>query len=258
MQRFSRRLIAAVAMILVAGISVPADDGALPSARKIIDDYIEAVGGRKLIKKQQSAEATGTFSIPAAGLSGALKIYTHAPNMNLLQIEIPGLGQIQEGFNGSVAWALDPTQGPMLKQGKAAEQAAFGADVYAALHEDDRYKSMETVEQVEFAGRGCYKVHLLTAGGDEVFEYYDVETKFMIGTEMTAATPMGDVKVISVMEDYKVFDGLSTPTKLTQKMAGMEQVISITEVIPNAVDKAVFELPTAIKALIEPAPAAAE
>jgi hypothetical protein len=257
MQRFSRSLIAVIVLILVAGVALPAEE-ALPPAQKIIDDYVDAIGGRKLLKKQESFEVVGTFSIPAAGLTGELKIYSKAPNMNLVRIELPGMGQIQEGFDGKVAWATDPTQGPMVKDGKAAEQALFRSDFYAALHEEGRYKSMETVEQVEFEGRDCYKVRLVTSGDDEVFEYYDLETKFMVGTDMSAETPMGAVDITAVMEEYKAFGGLSLPTKITQKMVGMAQVMTIVEVQANTLDSTVFELPAAIKALSEPAPEAAK
>jgi hypothetical protein len=119
---------------------------ALPEARAIIDKYIDAVGGEKAIKKIKSMEMTGELKIPAAGINGSLKIQAMAPNKMLVTSEIPGMGMIREGYDGTIAWSVDPNMGPRVKDGEELAQAEFQSDFYGTLHDDSRFKSMETVE----------------------------------------------------------------------------------------------------------------
>jgi hypothetical protein len=55
--------------------------------------------------------------------------------------------------------------------------------------------------------------------------------------------------VTSVVSDYKPFGGQLLPTRVVQKVAGQEIVVTISAVIYDSVDPAVFELPASIKAL---------
>src|SRR6476619_1014731 len=47
----------------------------LPSARSIIDRHVKAIGGRAAILAHTSSHATGTFSMPAQNITGALDVY---------------------------------------------------------------------------------------------------------------------------------------------------------------------------------------
>src|SRR5262245_41254726 len=64
----------------------PAKPGALPSARTIIDRHIKETGGRAAILAHTSQHATGTISMPANGISGALDVYSAKPDKSLVKI----------------------------------------------------------------------------------------------------------------------------------------------------------------------------
>src|SRR5438045_6193200 len=49
--------------------------GALPTARAIIDKYIEALGGRKAILAHTSSHASGTMTVQGSEITGGLDIY---------------------------------------------------------------------------------------------------------------------------------------------------------------------------------------
>src|SRR5687768_4065274 len=62
-------------------------DGApakLPSARSVLDKHLAAIGGRQAVLSHTSTRATGTISMPATGLNGAVEIYGAHPNRTLL------------------------------------------------------------------------------------------------------------------------------------------------------------------------------
>jgi hypothetical protein len=225
---------------------------ALPPAREVIDRHIKAIGGREALLAHTSSHATGTFSVPSAGMTGSVEIYNAAkPDRIVTRISIGGIGDITNGFDGVHGWILSPMTGPMLQQGKELDEARLDAAFYGELRQDEHYRAIRTVEKTDFEGRPCYKVSLLRRDGVEDFDFYDVETGLKAGSITTRETPMGTVTATSVVSDYRKFANLLQPTKLTNKSMGVEQTITIGSVDFDKVDPSVFELPAPIKALIK-------
>lgn len=223
----------------------------LPAAREIIDRYIEASGGREAMARHESRRAVGRISMPAQGVEGDVEIFAARPALMRLRMTIPGVGEIQSGYDGKVAWSLNPLTGPMLMQGKALEQTKADADFDSSLHPDTLYKLLETVEKTTFEGRPAYKVRAVRTNGDEDFEYYDAENGLLLGAEVTRESPMGPVKATHVTSDYKDFGGVKIASRVAQRLMGTEQVITISQIEFDKVDKSVFDLPPAIQALVK-------
>ena len=223
----------------------------LPSARSIIDRHIKAIGGRAAILAHTSSHATGTISMPATGMTGAVDVYAAKPNKTLVKINLGGVGDIVEAFDGTHGWTLQPMTGPMLSQGKELAQKRFDADYYSDLHEDGRYASMTTLEKTTFEGRPCYKLSLTRKEGGEDIEFYDVETGLKAGAVITRETPMGAITATQVHSDYKKFGDVLMPTTMKQTAMTVEQVLKITSFEFDNVPASVFEPPAQIKALIK-------
>jgi hypothetical protein len=225
---------------------------ALPPARSILDRHIEAIGGRDAVLSHTSSHATGTMSVPAAGMNGTLEVFAAAkPNRVVVKITLGGVGEVMEGFDGTNAWSLSPMTGAMLLQGKQLEEKKFDAEFYGELHQADRYESMKTVEKTMFEGRSCYKVSLVRRGGDEDFEFYDVATGLKAGSINTRETPMGTITTTSVETDYRKFGNVLQSTTLKQSAMGVQQVFTIASLEYDTVDASVFEPPAQIKALVK-------
>ncbi len=225
--------------------------GTLPSARSIIDRHVKAIGGRDAILAHSSSHASGTMTVAGSEITGVLDIYGAKPDKSLVKINLGGIGDVLDGFDGVHAWTLSPMMGPMLVSGKELEEKKFDADFYSELHEDSRYQSMKTVEKSTFEGRPCYKVSLVRKGGGEDFDYFDVETGLKAGAVATRESPMGPMAVTQVQADYKEFGGLLVPTTMKQTAMGVEQVLKITSVEFDTVPPSMFEPPAQIKALIK-------
>jgi hypothetical protein len=223
--------------------------GNLPAARQILDRYVEAVGGRAALMKNRSSHTTGLFEVPAAGLVGQIDVYAAAPNRMFVKTNFPQMGEVTSGYDGTTAWSVDPMQGPMLLEGKQLEDTRVQADFYGRLHEASNFSSMETTGLVDFEGKQAYSLRLVRTNGDVVEELFDPTTGLLVGSVATRDTPMGPVTVTSVVSDYKKFGDQLVPTRVVQKVAGQEIVVTISSVTYDSVDPAVFELPASIKAL---------
>jgi hypothetical protein len=223
----------------------------LPAARSILDKHLAAIGGRQAVLSHKSTHATGTLSMPAAGVTGAVEIYGAHPNRSLLKVSLGGVGEVLEGFDGRHGWSISPMTGPMLLEGKQLEEKRFDSDFHGELRSDDRYLSLTTLERVDFEGRACYKVRLVRKTGGEDLEFYDVATGLKAGSITTRETQMGTVTGTTVETDYRKFGNLLQPTTVRSQVGGLQQVITINSVDYDSVPASTFDLPAGIKALLK-------
>jgi hypothetical protein len=223
----------------------------LPAARTVIDRHIAAIGGKEALMKHASLHLKGTISMPANGISGPLEVFAAKPNKTLTKITLGGIGDVLDGFDGTVGWTINPMTGPMLAQGKELEQKKFDADFLSELRDPSRYESITTIEETTFEGRPVYKLSLKRRGGGEDIEYFDVKTGLKAGGEITRDSPNGPLTLRQVTSDYKKFGALLQPSTLKQSTMGVEQIITVTSIEYDKVDPSVFELPAAIKALVK-------
>jgi hypothetical protein len=223
----------------------------LPPARAVLDKHLAAIGGRQAVLSHKSTHATGTLSMPAAGVTGVVDIYGAQPNRTLLKVTLGGVGEVLEGFDGTHGWSISPMTGPMLLEGKQLEEKRFDSEFHSELRTDDRYVSLTTLERVDFEGRSCYKVRLVRKTGGEDIEFYDVATGLKAGSITTRETQMGTVTGTTVETDYKKFGNLLQPTTVRSQLGGLQQVITITTVDYDNVPASLFELPPGIKALLK-------
>jgi hypothetical protein len=194
---------------------------------------------------------TAVMQIPAQGISADMDIYSAPPNKMLVKIEIPAMGSISSGFDGEVAWTINPMTGPMVLEGREMDQQRQQADYLSPLHPDHLVASLETVEKTDFQGQACYKVKVTTTWDEEYFEYFDVESGLIVGGERTQSSQMGEIPVTTVISDYKEFGDLLVATKTVQQMMGMEQIFTVSGIEDVDPDPAMFELPAEIKAMTE-------
>ncbi len=87
--------------------------------------------------------------------------------------------------------------------------------------------------------------------GEEYWEFYDAETGLVGGVIRGQATAMGELETTTVVSDYQEYDGVLMPTKVVQRVMGMEQIVTTTAVDSDPFDAAVFALPAEITALLE-------
>ena len=227
---------------------------AMPTARQVIDAYVNAIGGREALVARKSVQSSATLEVPAAGIKADIVSSTMAPNKLLVKTNMPGLGELMQGFDGTTGWAIDPMQGARVLGGPELEQMKSQADFLSELRDPASYASMDVVADTTFEARPAYKLRLVRKSGDEVREFYDKETKLLLGTQTTVQTGMGPIEATTIRQDYKQMGGLLVPTKSIQRANGQEFVITVLSSEVNTVDPTVFELPAQIKALV-PAPA---
>jgi hypothetical protein len=245
---------AAICLGIFLGTILPAQaqpnaQGNSPSAQEVVDRFIKSIGGREAFLKLESQHAKGRFEMPEQGISGPLEVFSAKPDNLLVKITLGPIGEISTGFNGEVAWLMNAATGPMLLEGKQREQIKEQADFYAVLRDPENYTSMENLGKTQFEGKETYELKLVKKSGQELTEYFDVETGLLAGFKARQETELGPMLVTNLVNEYKQFGDVRVPTKMIQKIGPIEQVMTINSVEFNKVDPKVFELPPEIKAL---------
>jgi zinc protease len=222
----------------------------LPAAKEVIANFVKAIGGKEAVLKTSSSHSVGKMEAALQGLSGPIETFSAKPNKMLQKLTIGGVGETSIGFDGQVGWSVDPMQGPTLLSGKMLDEIREQADFYGILHDEKNYTTMETTELTQFDNKECYKLKLIRASGHESAEYFDTKTGLLVGMSGAHETPLGSMPMTTVIGDYKEFEGIKVPTRLSQKVMGMEMVMTVTTCENNKVPDSVFELPAPIKALV--------
>jgi hypothetical protein len=239
--------------------SAPRAAEKLPSAKEILERYGKEIGGKAVFEKHKSQHAKGTVQMPAQNMNGKMQVFAARPNKLLIKMELPGVGELNTAYNGTAGWIQSQLTGAMLLEGKMLEQVAAQADFDHALHDPSDYKAMEVLGSEEFNGEDCYKLKLVHNSGLESTEYFSKKTGLQKGFTATQESPLGSITATTLVQEYKKFGDLTIPSKVSQKAAGIETIMTIEEVAFNTVDPAIFEAPAEVKALLEkPAPKPAE
>jgi hypothetical protein len=221
----------------------------LPHAEEVLKKYRLAIGGEEAIKKHTTRSVKGTFEIPAQGMKGDLSIMAAAPDMIRVMVTLPGLGELQRGYDGKLGWSIDPAVGPRLLDGNELAEFKHSADFYDDLHDPKKFKTITVVGKTMFEGQECYELRLVKETGFEYTEFFSVASGLIVGGKLNASSQMGSVPVTSMVSEYKPFGGVLVPTVTRQRMLGLEQLTTVISVSFDPIDPKAFELPPAIAAL---------
>ncbi len=238
--------LAAVALAMTAGA---ANAQQLPPARQVIDKYVEAIGGRAAIARFQQRKTVAEINMPANGMTMTMEMYQAAPNRMFTKMEMAGMGSFTSGYDGTVAWANNPMQGPRILEGAELNETLRQADFAALLDPAKAYTAMETVGEKTVAGRPCWNLKMTHASGIDVHSCFDKESGLLVHSVVKQQGPMGEMEVEATVSEYKDFDGIKMATKTVATMMGQEMSTTIKSVSHAPIDASVFAVPAEIRAL---------
>ena len=236
------------AVALAAMRTAPPRPSELPTAREIIQRHVAAIGGEEAVRAIKSRYVWARYDYPARRLHGSLELYAARPNKRLLKIEYPELGTEVTGYDGRVGWTSKPGEPVRAVEGAdlalLRDESIFDFD----LHPDSAFRSITTVDSADFQGHHCYRLRLVSVTGRQWFEYYEIQTGLFTGNMFRQETEKGPVTVVTVVSDYRPFDGVRVPTRLSIRAAYVEQVVTVVRVRDNQVEASVFDAPPKLRA----------
>src|SRR5258706_9564534 len=220
--------------ILLSSIPFFAADETLPKAETVLDHFVDAIGGRAVLEKHRSEVMHGTIEVIGRGLKGTMTVYQAAPDKERAIIDFEGIGKIESGSNGEVAWESSAMQGPRVKDGVEKADAFRDGTFNAPLYWRKLYTKVETagVEKVE--GHDCYKVVMTPKEGKPTTHFYDKTSGLLIKTQATRVSPTGEITAEAYADDYKREGDTIVAHKLTNKVADNQFQILVVRMVVKA------------------------
>lgn len=239
MSRTIRRSIMTAALVVPTALLAQK-----PTAQALFDKHATAVGGVAAFRAAASRTESGTADITFAGVSAGYQRKVSAGKM-LMTIDVAGFGQVLQGFDGSIAWAMDPQSGPSRMDAGMTADVLSSTTPTAGLWETGSYTSAEVLEPADFEGAKTWPVKIVSKGGRTRTVYYDQATGFKIGEVIQQ--PGGEQKNLYAV--YKSFGAITVATKITQGTPNGDIILNITAVTFDPIAPSTFVLPDAVKAL---------
>jgi hypothetical protein len=227
-----------------------AGQATLPTGRDLVARHVAAIGGARALAAIKSMRVRGRLEIPAQKIAGDLEVLTARPAKMLYRVTVPGIGRIENGYDGKIGWSVSPVAGPELLTGRQLTEAADDAWFDGALHAPDHVRELTTLERTEFDRRAAFKVKVVFVSGNEATEYFDVQTGLQIGAEAARATPQGVLQTVNIVRDFRKFGPLVQATVFIQRALGFEQVVTVASCEYDVVPDNAFDPPAAVAALI--------
>jgi len=222
-------------------------DGRAQDASKVIDQYVKAAGGSKVLSRIQNLTLDGTVQGEGDQQAGTYTFITKLPNRYYTEWRSGGKTLI-EAYNGKSAWResgagdLATLLGPEAAQIEAASQY-FNARFLAL----SKKKIAATVKgPATVGGRATLQLELTFPTG-VVWEVYFDQQSHLIDAEK--ATIAGVPREI-YYDDYRVVDGVKVPHKLEIHRGTETFTVKVTRAMVNGtVGERVFDFP--IKAQVK-------
>ncbi|MEI8210725.1 MAG: hypothetical protein WCI02_01115 [Planctomycetota bacterium] len=204
---------------------------ALPAGEKILDEYANAIGGKEALGKFKTRRSEGVLEMKSVGLEGKMLLLQSQPDKLVLRFDIPNVGKHENGFDGKIAWEDSVISGGRELEGEEKDQI-----VRRALFDGDHqwrkvYEKATTKGEDKVGDRPVWVVELKPIGSDKLqTNYYDKESKLLLRSKMTAATPMGEIAIENDFLDYRDLDGIKMPFESRQNVLGQTQVMRFTKI----------------------------
>jgi len=216
----------------------------LPSVNDILEKYVASLGGAAAIDKISSRVETGTARF-ASRPPLPVKIVSKAPGKQIMIVHLPS-GDASTAFNGSIGWQSSP--GAPVREMHAAdfEGAKLDADLQLPIHLRPAFPEFKVVASDRI---GDHHIVLVIAGnhdGPPLELLFDKDSGLLLRQLRFSKSPLGLNPMRVDYDDYKEFDGVKVPLKVTITRPRTQLNIQLDQVSQNTpVDDAQFEPPPA-------------
>ncbi len=246
-----RKLMLAFLLVLVVQPALGQSPKKLPSADKIVDNYLKAIGGKKSVGALKDATYEWTIQLNNQPF-GTARTQRKAPSSERWEMTF-GNGQIISATNTRSAWEIGLDNRLRTLTGLESTAAKLRASLDASRLVN--FKKANVLARVlslgDLGSEPAYIVEFSTRSGARFQYYFSVKTGLI--TKIT-----GDVKKTRVLfDDYRAVQGLQEPHRVRMNVDGSGELTLLLQSVKfnTGVADTVFDPPGAkeeldVKALL--------
>jgi photosynthetic reaction center cytochrome c subunit len=222
------------------------------TAERILDRYIEAVGGAEAAARLTSYTARGTSEGFDSNFQQVpLEVYAQAPDKRTTVVHMPA-GDSVTTYDGQEAWAAGPSDLTPVTLISLVGDTLDGVRLDAQLAFPGQIKQILTdwrtgFPPLEIDGRRVDVIDGRTPRRGRVKLYFDNETGVLVRSVRYSTTAVGTVPITVVYSNYREVPGLRVRIPYTWEViwTNGRSTYNITSLQPNvAIDAGRFGRPT--------------
>tara|TARA_R110002096_G_scaffold169779_3_gene341509 strand:- start:15759 stop:17840 length:2082 start_codon:yes stop_codon:yes gene_type:complete len=216
----------------------PAPEGM--TAEKVIQAYIEKIGGEKALSKITSLKKEMAVSVQ--GMSMSLTESYVQPNKYKSAITA-GPQVVQKVVYNGVEGQTVTMRGKELMEKDQLNDMKYETMIFpelAYLNSDFKLelKGIDTKFKEE-----TYVVEVVSPSGKKHTDYYSVKTGYKVADESIEPSEMGDLQEVTVYSDYKAVKKVQFPHKMVSSQGPMKFEVDVNEVkLNDKIDASEFEI----------------
>jgi len=199
------------------------------TAEKIIDNYINAVGGKKNLNKVK--DRTTVMDGSVQGVSVLMTIYQKAPDKMMQEVSAGAMKQdiYYDGKSGLITMAGKS----MEVKGNELEKLKYEStlDLLSNLKAFHIKLKLEDIEKVN--GKDAYKVDMILPSGTKWIQYYDPQTWLKVKESKNITVPQGTFTQDTYFDDYRDVEGVKYPFSLKQTLGPQHLDFVVTSIKVN-------------------------
>ncbi|MGA8153002.1 MAG: c-type cytochrome [Terriglobales bacterium] len=213
----------------------------LPTSDKIIEKYLQAVGGVNARGRDSTRLQKGMLSVGAAQFP--VEVLSKGPGNRIATVHFP-TGESVTGFNPQVGWLSTPGRGVHEMSPAEVDAARLDADPQFAVDVRQLFKELRLQSQENIDSRPTYVVLGMRDDHPPVQLYFDEESGLLVRLLRYVDTPLGLNPAQIDYADYREVDGMRIPFRWTIARPSGRFTIQIDQMQQNVpLDDARFAMP---------------
>jgi hypothetical protein len=216
--------------------------GDLPTADRLIDNFVQALGGASALEKIATRVETG--SIEAEGRSVRVEILNEAPDKwSLVQHAVAGDNITV--WNGKGAWVSAPGRPIHDLNGSELDDVRIDADLQFPLHINQMFPELRVEYPELVEGREAYVLVGIREGRAPWKFFFDAQSGLLLRLVRYAESPLGLDPTEIDYRDYREVDGVKIPFIWTIVRSGSESTVRIEKIKQNVpIEDTEFSIPS--------------
>jgi photosynthetic reaction center cytochrome c subunit len=215
---------------LEAAEHAPKADAAGITPEAIIDNYIQALGGRAAVEKITSRVQKGTINV--GGKQTPIEVYSQAPDKRISIVRMPE-GESVTAFNGKEGWLALGNRPPREMHGPELDAARLDADLHLATNLKSLFPRLRLARPEKIAGRDMNVVIAARDGQPPMRLFFDKETGLLTRMLRYAESPLGRNPTQIDYADYRDIGGVKTPYTWTLSRPNGRFTVQVTDAQAN-------------------------
>jgi photosynthetic reaction center cytochrome c subunit len=232
--------------------SVDANTKPLPSVQKVLDNYVQALGGQAILDQVKTRVVRMAPLTGVSSESSNYVLFQKAPGKVMLLDQSEGY-TLWVGFNGQQAWAQDSFKSYWGLLNKSQLHSIMrDSELYQGSRLRSQYENVAVTGEEKIGDRDTYVIAGTSPEGARERFYFDARTGLLSRRHIEEQTTFGWFPLDVNFEAYREVDGIKMPFVVRFSSAGdawgVRTSYVILEVHQNVpVEDEVFDHPTSVR-----------